>query len=93
MGLPETFIDHYCTTRLVKYDNQKYVDRGRSLIITYSSNWDKELKKANHHKNGAPFQVLSRIRGLARVLTGMLSQPVSDNDFVKDMVDRGLIML
>ncbi len=41
VGAAETFIDHYCRIRLVKYNNQKYVERGRSLIITYSSNWDK----------------------------------------------------
>ncbi len=56
VGAAETFIDHYCTTRLVKYANQKYVDRSRSLIIMYSPNWDKELKKTNHHKNKAPFR-------------------------------------
>ena len=40
----------------MKTDNEKYVRRGRALIVHDDSESHVEVKKANHHKVGVPFQ-------------------------------------
>ena len=36
-------------------DNAKYVKRGAGLVVEYDPGWEKDLKDANRHKEGAPF--------------------------------------
>ncbi len=36
-------------------DNAKYVERGAGLVVKYDPGWEKDLKAANRHKEGAPF--------------------------------------
>ncbi len=36
-------------------DNAKYVERGAGLVVKYDPGWEKDLKVANRHKEGAPF--------------------------------------
>ena len=36
-------------------DNAKYVERGAGLVVKYNPDWEKDLKAANRHKEGAPF--------------------------------------
>ncbi len=36
-------------------NNAKYVERGAGLVVKYNPGWEKDLKNANRHKEGAPF--------------------------------------
>ncbi len=36
-------------------DNAKYVERGAGLVVKHDPGWEKDLKDANRHKEGAPF--------------------------------------
>ncbi len=40
---------------LTRTDNAKYVERGAGLVVKYNPDWEKDLKAANRHKEGAPF--------------------------------------
>ena len=61
-------------------NNQKYVDRGRSLAIHEDPGWEEELKEANMKKNGAPFRYpesLIELMAILKVATGLSFRAVS----------------
>jgi len=65
---------------LAKTDNEKYVNRGRGLTVCRDPAWDADLRRANCHKNGAPFgadPVRLREIGIAHILdmTGGATTP------------------
>ena len=38
-------------------DNEKYVRRGKDLVIRYDPGWEEDIRHTNLHKVGAPFQI------------------------------------
>ena len=61
-------------TLLVFTDNQKYIQRGRDLYIPFNPDWEKDLKKINRSKEGAPFQYADALimsAALFRTATGI----------------------
>ena len=70
-------------------DNNKYVERGRTIVVQYDPEWEEELKKANHKKNGAPFRYadalfasIATLRSMFQIpfrqLEGMVSEMLGD---------------
>ena len=56
-------------------NNDKYVERGRMVIINYDPEWEADVIKANCKKNGAPFQYAKALFAAAATLRSMFQIP------------------
>ena len=57
-------------------DNEKYVERGRMLIMQDDSKeWAKDLKRVNRRKNGAPFRYANAMFASVAIIRSMLQLP------------------
>ena len=72
-------------------NNDKYVERGRMVVLNYDPEWEADVIKANCKKNGAPFQYaeamfasIATLRSMFQIpyrqLEGMVSEMLGDKN-------------